>query len=78
MRRDESTDAEITSRAIKNGLTPRALDQMVRSHVAEKAIASAHGLSLAQLKMIAQRWQLAHLLGREKSNVTIVRSCNER
>jgi len=77
MRRDESTDAEITSRAIKNGLTPRALDQMVRSHVAEKAIASAHRLSPAQLKMIDQRWQLAHLKKKKKSNVTIIRECRE-
>jgi len=70
-----ATDDEVTQAAIRNGLNPRALHQLLRASVSSKQIAAAHGLTMAQLKMIAARWNLAHWLGREKSNVTIVREC---
>jgi hypothetical protein len=50
-----ATDDEVTQGAIRNGLSPRALHQLLRASVSSKQIAAAHGLTLAQLKMIAGR-----------------------
>ncbi len=70
-----ATDDEVTQGAIRNGLSQRALHQLLRASVSSKQIAAVHGLTLAQLKMIADRWQMAHFFGREKVNVTIIREC---
>lgn len=73
-----ATDDEVTCDAIRRGLSPRTLMQMLCEFVPNDLIANRHGLDMNQLKMIARRWELSHLLGREKSNMTITRHCNER
>ena len=72
-----ATDDEVTQGAIRNGLHPRILRQMLSASVSNASIAAQHGLTIPQLKMIADRWGQAHLMGREKSNVTIIRECRE-
>lgn len=72
-----ATDDEVTCAAIRRGLSPRTLMQMLCEFVPNDLIANRHGLDMNKLKMIARRWELSHLLGREKSNVTIIREYRE-
>lgn len=68
------TDAELAQIAIDSGLTPLALEVMMREHVPDAAITERYSIGPYTLTMIRKRWGLHHLSGRDKQNVTIVRS----
>lgn len=71
------SDSELAQIAIDSGLTPLALEVMMREHVPDVAITERYRIGLHTLAMIRKRWGLHHLSGREKSNVTIVRSVQQ-
>ncbi len=59
--------------AVSNGLTPVQLDHYLRNHCPLAQIATAHSLDVATVEEVMRVWGLAHLSGRDKSNVTLVR-----
>ena len=62
-------------RSIVAGLTPRKLEHLIREHASVDQIALAYRTDGSVVKMLMARWGLAHLSGRAKSNVVLVRSC---
>lgn len=67
-------DSDLAQIAIDSGLTPLRLEVMMREHVPDVEITERYRIGPYTLAMIRRRWGLHHLSGREKSNVTIVRS----
>lgn len=62
-------------RSIASGLTPGKLEHLIREHASVDQIASAYRTDGSVVKMLMARWGLAHLSGRQKSNVVLVRNC---
>ena len=60
-------------RSIASGLTPRKLEHLIREHASVDQIALAYRTDGSVVKMLMARWGLAHLSGRAKSNVVLVR-----
>jgi len=61
--------------ALSAGLTPRKLEHLIREHASVDQIALAYRTDGSVVKMLMARWGLAHLSGRAKSNVVLVRNC---
>jgi hypothetical protein len=61
------------AKALAAGMTPRELERLIRGHASKEQIADAFGLSVAIVEAMMARWGLAHLSGRAKSNVRLVR-----
>lgn len=61
-------------RSIVSGLTPGKLEHLIREHASIDQIALAYRTDGSVVKMLMARWGLDHLSGREKSDVTLVRS----
>ncbi len=62
-------------RSIVAGLTPGKLEHLIREHASVDQIALAYRTDESVVKMLMARWGLAHLSGRQKSNVVLVRNC---
>lgn len=63
--------------AIKSGLTPRRLEFYLRNNAGVDAIAEIHGTSAEMVRELMNRWTLGHLDGHAKSNVRLVKICEE-
>lgn len=59
--------------AIESGLTPAQLEHYLRNKVSPDIIATAHAVTVADVRALAARWGLDHLSGRVKAVVTISR-----
>lgn len=64
-------------RSIASGLTPGKLEHLIREHASVDQIALAYRTDGSVVKMLMARWGLAHLSGRQKSNVRLVREAQQ-
>lgn len=60
--------------AISDGLTPRKMEFMLRNGCPLDEIAMTYYVDVLTVRLLMKRWGLDHLSGREKSDVTLVRS----
>lgn len=60
--------------AIAEGLTPRKLEFLLRNGCPIEEAAMTYYTDVLTVQLLMRRWGLDHLSGREKSDVTLVRS----
>ena len=58
---------------INEGLTPAKLRHFLDNHAPLSAIAAQYGTDVPMVEFMMARWGFAHLSGRAKSNVILVR-----
>lgn len=58
---------------IRDGLTPEKLRHFLDNHAPLVAIAAEYETDVPMIEFMMARWGFAHLSGRQKSNVVLVR-----